>query len=166
MIRVNLIVSSMLIAVLWVAPTTSALGIDLHKMWDDRCSTCHGHSGDFSRKFLSVAKGELQGLHHTQGIRQFLRNHYLSGEEVNAVYDMLLAQAKTQAKFKNQCTKCHESAAQLVRDTQVIEEGEIYSRASGRATREFLQSHRNLNAEDISFYHELLMRIAREIQRP
>lgn len=28
--------------------------VDLHDYWDQRCSYCHGHSGEFARRFLHV----------------------------------------------------------------------------------------------------------------
>ena len=98
-------------------PAVRASNIDLHWLWDDRCDACHGHAGDFARKFLSVSSGELQGPHHTTSTISvgFLHNHYLAGNEVDAVYNMLLAQANNQARFKNECASCHDTAAMFVR---------------------------------------------------
>jgi hypothetical protein len=81
-------------------PAPRASDIDLHWLWDDRCAACHGHAGDFTRKFLNVSGGELQGPHHVNDLRRFLHNHYLAGNEVEAIYNMLLAQAINQARFK------------------------------------------------------------------
>ena len=73
--------------VLLCAPTAIAApgGTDLHRMWDDRCAECHGHSGDFARKYLSVSGSKLLGLHHRDDLKSFIGNHYLSESEVDAV---------------------------------------------------------------------------------
>jgi hypothetical protein len=42
----------------------------------------------------------LQGPHHVNDLRRFLHNHYLAGNEVEAIYNMLLAQAINQARFR------------------------------------------------------------------
>jgi hypothetical protein len=51
--RLNLRAGIVLIATLLAIPAARASGIDLHWLWDDRCATCHGHAGDFARKFLA-----------------------------------------------------------------------------------------------------------------
>jgi len=127
---------------------------------------CHGHAGDFARKFLSVSDGELQGRHHVHDLRQFMHNHYLAGREVDAVHDMLLAQVTIPARFKDECGSCHETAAKFVRDTLVLHDGVLYGRASGRPVRGFLEHHRNLGPNDVNFFIGLLTRVAQEIYRP
>lgn len=139
---------------------------DLHRLWDDRCAACHGHSGDFSRKFLRVSDGELQGWHHVHALRQFLANHYVSDNEVDAVYDMLLAQAKSPPRFKNECSECHDSAANFVRHSMEFSTGVLVSRKTGRPVREFLGYHMKLSPDDVRFFADLLTRVANEIYRP
>jgi hypothetical protein len=73
-----------------------ATGMDLHRMWDNRCLECHGHSGAFARQFLSVSSGQLQGRHHMDNLHRFLSNQHPSDSEVDAIYSMLLAQANSQ----------------------------------------------------------------------
>jgi hypothetical protein len=147
-------------------PVSSSAGIDLHRMWDDRCFECHGHAGDFARKYLSVSGDTLQGRHHVDDLRRFLSNHYLANHEVDAVYDMLRAQASRQARFKSECSGCHGGAATFVRNSLDLHEGVVYSRDSSLPIRMFLEFHRNLTPTDVDFYVELLTRVAREIYRP
>jgi hypothetical protein len=149
-----------------VIPVVSASGLDLHWLWEDRCAGCHGHAGDFARKFLGVSNGELLGRHHVHDLRRFLHNHYLAGNEVNAVYAMLFGQANSQARFRNECSSCHENAARFVRDTLMLRDGVLYSRASGQPVRDVLDRHRNLKPGDVDFFAKTLMRVAREIYRP
>ena len=155
-----------LILALPVATTVGATGIDLHRLWDSRCVECHGHAGEFARAFLTVSGNELQGKHHVHDLRRFMHNHYLADSEVDAVYDMLLAQAGTQDRFRNECSSCHESAATLVRKSLIFHDGVLGNRDSGRTVRSFLEHHRGLTPSDVDFYVTLLNRVASEIYRP
>jgi hypothetical protein len=161
--RVNLKASLVLISILLMTPVAEAAGIDLHWLWDNRCAECHGHSGDFSRKFLNVSSGELQGRHHVYDLRRFMSNHYLTDGEVDAVYNMLLAQARNQARFKNECSSCHGTAAKLVRTTLEFRGGQLYSHVSGRPIRPFLDHHMGLNSDDVNFFMRLLTRVTHEV---
>ena len=161
--RIILKVSVVLVASALVISAFRASAIDLHWLWDDRCADCHGHAGDFSRNFLSVYGGELQGRHHIHDLHLFLNNHYLAGNEVNAVYNMLLAQATNQARFKSECVSCHDTAASFVRSSLELRDSVLYSRNSGRPIRSFLDHHRGLNADDVAFFMNLLTRVAHEV---
>ena len=141
--------------------------VDLHWLWDNQCAECHGHSAGFAQKFLTVSDGRLQGKHHVQSLREFMYNHYTSSFEIDAVYEMLLAQALTEERFKQECSQCHGSAASFVRQVVLLQEDEVLlSRESGQPIRNFLQRHRNLDANDVDFYMNLLNRVAHEVYRP
>ena len=78
---------------------------------------------------------------------------------------MLLAQATTKPRFKDECGSCHETAAKLVRDTLELRDGVLYSRDSGDPVRRFLNHHRDLDLNDVEFFVQLLTRVAHEIYR-
>ena len=139
---------------------------DLHWLWHDRCAACHGHAADFARNSLHTPDGQLHGRHHEDDLRLFLHNHYLSGHEVDAVYDMLLAQVQTQARFKDECAECHGIASEFIRDSLEFRDGVLYGRDSGNRISDFLTSHRDMTEEDVEYFISLLERIAREIYRP
>ncbi len=141
-------------------------GPDLHRLWHTNCVTCHGHSAEFSRKFLRVSEGKLLGLLFENNLRLFLHNHYLAGKEVDAIYNMLLAQASTQPRFQQECSGCHGTAAKFVRESLTLRDGELYSRKMASPTTSFLSAHRKLNAEDVKFFVRQLTRVAHEIYRP
>lgn len=164
--RLSLVVPPLLTTLLLAAPAHSA-GIDLHAMWDDRCSQCHGHSSEFARRHLSLAEdGRLQSGHANRDLRQFLANHYLAESEVDAVYEMLRAQAGTPPRFKNECGGCHGSAAQLARQSLEVDGALVRVRGSGEPIREFMQHHRGLSTADAEFFSQVLTRVAREVHRP
>ena len=156
-------VSLGLLAALLLMSVVSASGRDLHAMWDDRCATCHGHSGEFSRRVLSVSNAELQGRHHIHDLRLFLTNHYLSGHSVEPVYNMLLAQASSKPRFKDECSKCHQSAAEFSRKSLILRDGELYDRSSDIPIRDFLSSHRKLQPGDVDYFLQQLIRVTREV---
>ena len=149
-------------------PATEAqrTGPDLHRLWDSNCVTCHGHSAEFSRKFLRVSEGKLNGPLYGNNLRLFLYNHYLAGKEVDAIYNMLLAQTSTQPRFQQECSACHGTAAEFVRESLILRDGELFSRKLQSSSRSFLDSHRKLNAEDVDFFVKQLARVAHEIYRP
>ena len=141
-------------------------GPDLHKLWHNKCASCHGHSAEFSRKFLRVSEGKLIGPLHADNLKLFLFNHYPSGKEVDGIYNMLLAQASTQPRFQQECSDCHGIASEFVRESLILRDGELLSRKLQSSTSSFLGSHRGLSAEDVEFFVEQLTRIANEIYRP
>lgn len=153
----------LLLASMLLTSVASASGVDLHALWDDRCISCHGHAGEFSRKFLSVSNGELQGKHHVDDLRLFLTSHYLSGHSVEPIYNMLLAQTSSEPRFKEECSKCHQTAAEFVRESIILRDGELYGRASDMPIRDFLYRHRKLQPGDVDFFSQQLMRVSQEI---
>ena len=153
-----------LLAMLTLFTSLSAAGTDLHWLWDNRCAECHGHSADFSRQFLQVSSdGLLQGPHHTQNLKLFMRNHYAPAAEVDAIYSMLLAQVTTAPRFRAECSNCHDSASQFIRYSIVLQNGELAGRKSGISVIQFMQTHRRLEQDDIEFFMNLLTRVAGEI---
>ena len=163
-----LVSGAILIAALLMITSAGAASPDpdLHWLWHDRCAECHGHAADFARNSLHAPDAQLHGRHHEGDLRLFLRYHYLSGHEVDAVYNMLLAQVQTQARFRDECAGCHGIASEFIRDSLEFRDGVLYGRESGNQTRLFLTSHRDMTEEDIEYFNSLLVRIAREIYRP
>ena len=157
---------AVLIGVLLLTAKAGATGIDLHWMWDNRCAECHGHSAEFARKFLQVKNDRLQGRHHIENFRLFLGNHYVSTSEADAVYEMLLAQVRTEPRFKRECGNCHGQASTFVRRTMLLQNGVLISRESKQPVSQFMDAHRGLQVDDVEFFVDLLTRVAGEVYRP
>ena len=143
-----------------------AAGIDLHALWDDRCAECHGHSGEFARKYLKITGGLLQGRHHVLDLQKFLEHHYPPSGQVDAMYQMLLAQTSTPPRFKVECSQCHGRAAEFLRASVDLANGELVVRKNGASVETFMQNHRGLSQTDVHFFMGLCTRLAREIYRP
>ncbi|MDH3639545.1 MAG: hypothetical protein OES09_13955 [Gammaproteobacteria bacterium] len=158
--------SAKIIAVLAACLCSVANAVDLHRLWEDRCAECHGEAGDFARRFLNVTDDALVGRHADRDLRQFMQNHYLKNNEIDAVLAMLYAQTTSGARFRKQCSGCHNKAAQLVRESVERRNGELFGRSSGRPLADYLPRHGGLQQDDVAFYLDLLNRIAREVHRP
>lgn len=168
-IRENRVCRNTLIGVLLTIAGTlpaAAAGVNLHWLWDNKCEECHGHSADFARKNLEATDGTLAGPHHAEDMKLFLENHYLKGQDVDGIYEMLLAQAATPPRFAEECRNCHDTASAFVRESVTMQDGVLVGRETGTPLTDFLTRHRKLNAEDIDFYTTLLERVYREIHRP
>ncbi len=145
--------------------TSPGKATDLHQFWEQTCGDCHPHAGAFAQRFLTVKDGKLQGRHHTDDLIVFLQHHHLPQNLVRPMYDMLLAQAGTGPRFKERCGRCHESAADLARESLVVRDGVLHGRESGRPVAEFLPRHAKLGLtpEDVTFFTDLLTRVEREV---
>lgn len=164
--RTSNLIGRVLLMLLLLGSEVGAAGLDLHWLWDNRCAECHGHSGEFARRFLQVDGSQLQGRHHVRDLRLFLGNHYLLTSETDAVYEMLLAQASTRPRFKQECGKCHGGAAAFVRQSMEFQSGILMSRKLKQPIPAFMETHRALQPDDIEFFVSLLQRVANEVYRP
>jgi hypothetical protein len=149
-------------SIVMLLPMMASSSTDLHSLWDDRCASCHGHSGEFTRQFLSVSNSQLKGTHHVDDLRLFLHNHYLSGQLVDEMVSMLLAQASHSARFEKECSGCHQNAASFVRENLTMQGNELTIRTTGRSVKNYLENHRKLTDADIDFFTRLLTRVAKE----
>lgn len=142
-----------------------AAAVDLHRLWDDKCAECHGHSAEFARRMLSAADNRLLGRHHVDDLKLFLGNHYLMGQDIDGIYDMLLAQVNTPPRYAGECASCHVSAAELVRESIESRDGQLYVAGSSRTLDDFLEGHRGFSGEDAGFFSDLLARVFGEVHR-
>ena len=148
------------------ALASAAAGTDLHRLWDDRCAECHGHAGDFARKHLMLVDGTLKGRSIERDLHQFLANHYPGDADVDDIHAMLLAQAGSEPRFRNECGRCHGSAADLTRTALLRRDDALYGRRSNWRLDTFLLGHKGLEEDDVPFFVQLLERVQRETRRP
>lgn len=155
--------AALLGAAVAAAPPARAEPLDLHDHWDQRCSGCHGHAGDFARRWLSVEQGRLLGHHHRDDLATFLRNHYLADDLVAPVMAMLAAQAGSDPLFKARCSRCHGSAAEFARQSLEWRDGALFGRASGKTVADYLATHGALAPAERAAMVDTLTRVRREV---
>lgn len=128
-------------------------------IWDSRCEECHGDPDRFANKYLWNVEGELQGQHHIDNLSLFMRNHYIPDHEIETMRDTLLALANSASRYTTECAECHGDARDYVEKTFRVGERSITIMESGKDVGEFLQNHRELAPEDVTFYLKLFSRI-------
>lgn len=155
-----------LLLIVAIAFTAAGAGkaaeVDLHGYWDGRCASCHGHAAAFARRFLTVKDGKLEGRHHVDDLETFLANHHLARDLIGPVTEMLAAQVTTEPRFRDECGRCHTSAAELARKSLSLRNGVLVSRAGGQPTAEFLAGHARIRPGDVPFFVDVLTRVVRE----
>jgi hypothetical protein len=144
--------------------TTGTSALDLHQFWDQRCSDCHGHAGDFARRHLKAENGVLVGQHHGHNLKQFMGQHEMGPEHVERIYGMLLAQAATKPVYQQKCAGCHGTAAELARDSITRRDGVLLALPSQRPLADLLKRHGKLSAEEIPIVLESLSRVLGEVK--
>jgi hypothetical protein len=140
--------------------------VDLHAYWDQRCQGCHGHAGEFARRFLAVEEGRLVGQHHRQDLDRFLRQHYLADRLVEPITAMLMAQVTTPPLFRQRCAGCHGSAVDFARTRLTLKNGVLVGASSGRPVLQTLTTHGKLTAKEVSLVTESLQRVYAESAGP
>jgi len=149
--------------VLSVLAAGSASALDLHRYWDDRCAECHGHSATFARQQLSVVDGKLVGKSHRTGLDTFVANHHTNAELAPQLIAMLAAQATTVPLYVAKCAGCHETAAQLARESLALKGEAVVIKTSARPVADLLKRHGKLTPAEAATMVETLKRIVREV---
>jgi hypothetical protein len=137
---------------------------DLHDYWDARCASCHGHAGQFARKFLSVESGRLIGTHHRDNLDVFLRSHHLTPDLYAPTIAMLSAQAQSEPLFKQRCSECHGTAAEFARKSLEMKNGTLYGKKSMKPVAEFLKNHFDPPPDEVREIVETLTRVLGEVR--
>lgn len=161
-LRCGAIVLAAMAAVAVTAGAASAR--DLHDFWDNRCASCHGHAGEFSRNHFKLLDGRLVGRNPARDVCGYLVNHGAGADMAAPVCAMLTAQAATPSLFKSKCAGCHETAADFARTGLVAGEGgTLKGKQNGRDIAEFLTGHGKLDAGEVAKVVSTLKRVYLEV---
>jgi len=152
-----------ILLVIFILPGAEAR--EVRAEWDSRCEECHGEADEFARKFLWAIDGQLQGQHHIDNLRLYMRNHYVPKHLMDEIYNMLLAQANSPVRFKSECSSCHNSAEEFIKRALFIKVGELTGVESGIPVHEFLKTHQDLQQTDVDFFTKLLTRVLNDVYR-
>lgn len=144
-------------SVLLFAGAAGAGAVDLHRLWDDRCQSCHGHSADFARDRPSLAQRPTIDI--------FLQRHGDLTEGVAiGVRHMLEAQARTPPLWRERCRICHGPAAAFVRQRLVQTDDGLENRLTHRPVAPFLLTHARQTPAEAAFFQRLLERLEGEVR--
>lgn len=115
-----------------------------------------------------MAEGRLRDRQSGKDVDAFLATHNggYTPDDVAATKDMLAAQVNTPELLRAKCGECHESAAQLVREHVIRQDGNVLGRYSHRRVADFLPGHAKLNADEQALMLDTLARVEREVHRP
>jgi len=89
-----------------------------------------------------------------------MRQHYIPNHEIETIREMLLEQANSSLRFKDECSICHGEVTKFVEKSIWVRGNEVTGRESGKDVREFLLGHQKLQPKDVSFFLRLFARIA------
>ncbi len=131
---------------------------DPHRLFEERCGGCHGHSGEFARKTLFLKEGELRGIESGRDIETFLPRHRgrLTAAEAAIIYGALLRQVETGGLFQERCRICHLRARDLARDKLIVAGDDLQGRYSGNDVRAFLDRHGRLTPKERDVVYDML----------
>ncbi|MGK0398225.1 MAG: hypothetical protein ACJA0I_000515 [Gammaproteobacteria bacterium] len=135
-------------------------GRNAEAIWDSRCEECHGDNTKFARRYLWNVGGELQAQHHVDNLSLFMRQHYIPNHEIETIRKMLLEQANSPLRFRDECSVCHGDVTEFVKKSIWVRGNEVTGRESGKDLREFLPGHQKLQPKEASFFLRLFARVA------
>ena len=156
----NVFYSAYIVMLMMALASTEVSSRDGRSVWDSRCEECHGNPDRFARKYLWNIAGQLQGQHHISDLGLFMRNHYIPNHEIDTVRKMLFALANSSSRYTKECSECHGDLDGYVGKHFWVGASGITIIETGNDVGEFLQNHRELKSEDVSFYLQLFSRIA------
>ena len=143
----------------------TAFAWDVYDSWDSRCEECHSEAADFSEKYLWVVDDKLQGRHHIDDMHLFMRNHYVPKHEIEVMTAMLKEHANKMARYEAECSECHQSAKDFVRESISTWGDGPTGVETGKPIAEYLVTHRDLGEENAAFYVRLIERVLDQIKQ-
>lgn len=128
---------------------TVAQSLDAHDLFEERCTSCHGHAGAFARENLSLKEGVVVGSNGVD-LTAFLTRHMggLSAQETQRMLDMFRAQLDSGAYFQENCVICHDRAYEFARLFLIDQNGVLWGRYSKRRVDAFLPGHARMTNEE------------------
>lgn len=151
----------LLAGVFLLALTVSdARAVDFHTVFEDRCTSCHGHAGAFVRENLAIVDGTLASS-RGKPLTNFLKRHAggLTPDEIALFEEVFKMQIVADGLYEERCTICHDSARELARLELMVRDGVLIGRYTGRDIGEFMQLHGRLTSSEAERMTEALQAI-------
>lgn len=127
-----------------------APGADFHRIFEERCASCHGHAGEFVRGALTERDGTLESLRTGRPVSEILTSHAggLEPDKVALFVEVFTAQLRSGGFYRERCDICHGRAREFARLRLIVREGRLTGRYSGRDIEAFLPGHARMTAEE------------------
>jgi|GEM_PF-529747 len=133
--------------------------VDPHRLFEERCTRCHGHAGEFARAQLQLVGTSVAGTKVRSDLSTFLRRHQggVTAPEAAALIDAFRRQIQGGGLFQERCGICHKRAYELARLHLILDEGKLMGRYSGRDMAEFLPIHGARTTEEAEQLFDMLL---------
>lgn len=127
-----------------------ASGADFHQVFEERCTSCHGHAGEFVRGALTERDGILESQRTGRAVADFLTGHAggLDSDEVALFIEVFTAQLRSAGFYRERCHICHGRARDFARLRLIVSEGQLTGRYSGRDIEAFLPGHARMSGDE------------------
>ena len=128
----------------------SAEALDFHARFEERCFSCHGHSGPFIRDHLQIDDTGAIVTENGRSVDALLDRHAggLDEAEKPLFLSVFRKQIETGGLFRDKCIMCHDRAYELARLKLILRDGQVMGRYSDRDIGTFLLNHGRLTPEE------------------
>jgi cytochrome c5 len=135
------------------AAQSEAKLIDPHRVYEQRCRSCHHeHGADLARQKLTLKDGRLQVTRTRQDVAGLLRSHHgvrLSAEESTALLSLFRAGLTWNGVYQLRCGRCHERAVTFARSKLIVRDGQVRTHAGDRDVADMLKEHGQATSREI-----------------
>ncbi len=151
-----------LLILMLTSGASSAQALDPHDTFEAECLSCHGHAGDFARRYLSL-DGATPLTSGGEPVADFLGHHRggLPGPVIEQVVAMFRAQLSSDGLFgspEKRCLFCHDRAHDFAHRQLVLRGGTLIGRYTGRDVAGFLPGHAGLTPGEAAQIYTILER--------
>jgi cytochrome c5 len=135
------------------AAQSGAKPIDPHRVYEQRCNSCHHeHGADLARQTLTLKDGKLRVKRTRQDVSGLLRSHHgvrLSAEESSALLSLFQAGLTWNGVYQLRCGRCHERAVTFARSKLIVRDDQVRTRAGDRDVADLLKAHGKATSKEI-----------------
>lgn len=130
------------------AASASAETIDPHRLYEQRCASCHApHASELARGALELRDGKLVAKRTGKDLPSVLTRHRGTQQtpaEIEALIEAFRRNIAGGSLYQRKCIDCHDRARDFARNRLTIDQGILKGRYSGRSIDEFLKGHGRL----------------------
>ncbi|MDA3858696.1 MAG: hypothetical protein PF480_10800 [Roseovarius sp.] len=154
------ILAQALLILMLTSGASSAQALDPHDTFEAECLSCHGHAGDFARRYLRL-DGATPLTSSGEPVADFLAHH--RGGQPGPVIEQIVAMFRTQLSSgglfgdpEKRCLFCHDRAHDFAHRQLVLRGGRLIGRYTGRDVAGFLPAHAGLTQDEADQIYTIL----------